>query len=170
MRHVCAILVLLAPAAFAETNSFKLTGEVRYEGHAPMGDWKGTNQTVTGLVQWDRATGLVQGEACVDLSRWNSGNTVRDEHTREMFDTAKFARACYRFQSSAGNLAGTLDLHGVQHELKLPGALRSEKGKMIFDAELTMRLTDWGLTRPRLLGAVVADEVKVQIHGEGLPQ
>ncbi len=37
----------------------------------------------------------------------------------------------------------------------------------MFDGALTLRLSDWGLAAPRLLGAVVADEVKVLIHGEG---
>ena len=156
---------------FAAPVTNKVTGTIIYEGTWPKGTWSGTNTAVNGVLVWDESKTNLTGTVCMDLAKWDSGNAVRDRHTRTMFDTGKFTNACYTITAVKGRpgtgnvtLVTTLDLHGTQRAQSVPGTLKVEKDRLTFRGEAVLRLSEWGLKRPSLLGAEVADEVRLLIQ------
>ncbi len=151
----------------------RLSGQVIYTGSSLMGSWSGTNSAVTGQLIWSQAAGPVSGAVLVDLARWSSGNKVRDNHTVALFETQAFPTASFqptglkgRVDAGPVTVLGVLSLHGVKRPVEIPGTVTVAHGWQFFQGDLVLRLTDWQLKRPAMLGVVVADEVKVHVSGE----
>jgi len=166
---------LLATAASAATVTNRLAGQVIYTASSPMGTWHGTNTAINGQLIWDQAAGPVSGALVVDLTKWNSGNRIRDSHTLSLFDVTSFPTAGFqptglkgRVDAGPVTVLGVLSLHGVKRPIEIPGTVAVEQGRPVFQGDLVLRLTDWQLNRPSMLGAAVADEVKVHVYGEGV--
>jgi polyisoprenoid-binding protein YceI len=165
---LASLVLAVAQWARAEPVTYALSGQVSYEGSSPMGIWHGTNSTMSGNLVWDKQTGSATGTVCVTVGSWITGNSVRDGHSKTMFEADRFPKACFTFMRIENKkLTGTLDLHGVKLPLEIPGKLREDRGRLQFSADMVMKLNDWKLVRPSLLGAEVANEVEVHIHGEG---
>lgn len=172
-RLFLLLICLLLPAAHAANVTNHLGGIIIYDGSSPMGEFHGTNTAVTGMIVLNPTGGLVSGNVTVNLAQWESGNRIRDGHTQTMFETKTFPLATFtptgmKGQTNAGPVVvtGTLSLHGVNRPVEIPGTLGVSHGRRVFRGDLTLKLTDWKLKRPTLMGAAVADEVKVHVRGE----
>jgi polyisoprenoid-binding protein YceI len=166
-------LFLLAASAQPAPAGQALHGTLVYASTSPMADWTGTNTAVTGSATWDSQSGKVTAEVVVALADWNSGSALREKHTRAMFDVEHFPRASFTLTGIANDAAranvtlkGTLDLHGVKRPLEIPGTLKMDKAHIAFSGDFSLRITEWGMKRPSLLGAQVDDPVKVHIQAE----
>jgi polyisoprenoid-binding protein YceI len=142
-------VVLAAPAEFTPT------GVITYEASGPVGKWKGTNKALSGT------------------KAWNSGEGIRDGHTRDMFEVDKFPTACFAPESLEGDvkagkvtIAGKLTMHGVTLPIKLSGTAKDDGAKVSFTGAITLKVTDYKMTRPSILGFTVADEIPVTISAE----
>ena len=93
---IAALSMALFGVGLAAPTSYAVSGTITYAAHGPMGDFKGKNDAVSGKLTWDPASGKLTGKVCVDLRYWDSGEPLRDKHTRGMFETDKFPEACYR--------------------------------------------------------------------------
>jgi polyisoprenoid-binding protein YceI len=168
-------LLLLAGAVHLRAAESPLRGTVIYASTSPMADFSGTNTAVTGTAVWDKASGIVQAEVSIDLTKWSSGSALREKHTLAMFEVDRFPKASFSLTGMAAERAGTsvtlkgaLDLHGVKRPLDILGKLNMETNRVDFSGDFTLRLTEWGMKRPSLLGAQVDDLVKVRIQAEAL--
>jgi polyisoprenoid-binding protein YceI len=159
-------VVLAAPAEFTPT------GVITYEAAGPVGKWKGTNKSLSGKLMYDRETKKLDGSVCVNTKAWNSGEGIRDGHTRDMFEIEKFPTACFAPDSLEGDLkakvliVGKLTMHGVTLPVKLLGTAKDDGAKIAFTGEVTLKVTDYKMVRPSILGFTVADEVPVTISAE----
>lgn len=140
-----------------------------------MGNWHGTNTAITGFVTCDNAGKILIADIRADVSKWNSGNAIRDGHCREMFGATQFPVSRFiltevKSGDGAGKviLTGQLEMHGIKRDLEIPGTLTLEQNHPVFTGTFTTRLTDWGMKRPSMLGMVVADEVKIHIQSKGI--
>ena len=171
---LAALGVLAVSVTNAQPVTCPLSGIITYEGSSPMADWKGTNTAITDQVTWDQKTGNLTAEVWVDLAKWNSGNGVRDDHTRVMFETERFPKSCYTVNGVTGDVAsgaitlkGKLDLHGTKHDLDIPGTVKIENKKFRFNGDFTTHITDWAMKQSSLLGVQVVDQVKSHIQADG---
>ena len=152
-----------------------LHGTIIYASSSPMADFGGTNTALSGTAVWDKKSGIVQAEVLIDLAKWNSGSALREKHTLAMFEVDRFPKASFSLTGMAAERAGTsvtlkgaLDLHGVKRPLDIFGKLNVETNRVDFNGDFTLRLTEWGMKRPSLLGAQVDDLVKVRIQAEAV--
>jgi polyisoprenoid-binding protein YceI len=160
-------VVLAAPAELTPT------GVITYEAAGPVGKWKGSNKALTGKLIYDRATNKIDGSVCVATKAWNSGEGIRDGHTRDMFEIEKFPTACFAPESLEGDvkagkvgILGKLTMHGVTQAIKLLGTVKDDGAKIAFSGAITIKVTDYKMNRPSILGFTVADEVPVTISAE----
>jgi polyisoprenoid-binding protein YceI len=176
-----SVLILLTglfmSLAVADPTTYLLTGKVTYQAKAPIGQWQGSNTALDGQLNWDAQSGEVSGQICVTLAAWSSGEPLKDRHTQEMFQVDQFPKGCFSVSGIQGDVAsgqitllGLLELHGVKHDLSIPGTFQQQSGTLIFDGNFSTNVTDWGMKRPSMLGMTVADEVQVQVHGEAVAQ
>jgi polyisoprenoid-binding protein YceI len=160
-------VVLAAPAEFTPT------GVITYEASGPVGKWKGTNKALSGKLMYDRSSSKIDGSVCIATKAWNSGEGIRDGHTRDMFEVDKFPTACFAPESLEGDvkagkvmIAGQLTMHGVTLPIKLLGTAKDDGAKVSFTGAITLKVTDYKMVRPSILGFTVADEIPVTISAE----
>ncbi len=160
-------VVLAAPAEFTPT------GVITYEAAGPVGKWKGSNKALTGKLMYDRDSNKIDGSVCIATKAWNSGEGIRDGHTRDMFEVEKFPTACFAPDSLEGDVKagkvtvlGKLTMHGVTQSVKLLGTAKDDGAKISFTGAFTLKVTDYKMNRPSILGFTVADEVPVTISAE----
>ncbi|WP_337845619.1 YceI family protein [Thermus sp.] len=175
MRRFLAFLALMVAWTLADSTPYTLQGRVVYEGRAPLGSWKGENPTLEGQVAWDKATGALRGRVCLDQRRWDSGEPLRDSHTRKLFEVDRYPQACLELEGLEGpvpgpvTIRGVLEIHGVKKPVRISGEVQAQGKALIFQGGFTTRITDWGMTPPSLMGMRVRDEVQVQIWAEVRP-
>ena len=122
---------------------------------------------------YDRESGKIDGSVCLATKAWNSGEGIRDGHTRDMFEVEKFPTACFAPDTLEGDvkagkvtIAGKLTMHGVTLPVKLIGTANDDGAKVSFTGAFTIKVTDYKMNRPSILGFTVADEVPVTISAE----
>jgi len=179
MRKVGWIVLLMAGVfsfAFA-AGEYMVSGRIVYEARSPIGAFKGENPTVSGGLSWDPQTRKAEGQICVDLATWDSGEPLRDRHTSAMFEVDTYPKGCFeltgvRAVAAAGEfvLLGNLTLHGVTRTIEIPGKMREEGSKLYFEGYFETKITDWKMKRPSMMGLKVKDFVKVWVYGEGAAQ
>lgn len=155
----------------ALAQGYQVRGEVVYTARAPIGTFSGVNRTLQGEVLLDQGSGSVSGRLCLDLSAWDSGEPLRDRHTREMFEVERYPKACFtptKLDVDKGLLHGTLDLHGVRKAVVIPLEVAQGVQGVRFRARFALRLSEYGLKAPRFMGMQVRDEVQVEVRGEGV--
>ena len=167
-------LGLFSTAAHAAVLSNVLVGSVICDAKSPITDWKGTNPAVSGSVTWTTETKTISADVWVDQAHWDSNNPLRDKHTRTMFEVDKFPKAHFMISSTGVGtengevtLKGTLEMHGVKRDIEIPGKLQVAGGKISFQGTVSLKITEYGMKRPSLLGATVADAVKVTVQAQG---
>jgi polyisoprenoid-binding protein YceI len=172
-RILFATVAILFGGSLAAPAEFIPVGVVTYEAVGPIGKWKGTNKALQGKLTFDRASSALGGTICIVQKAWNSGEGIRDGHTREMFEVDKFPTACFVFDAIDGDvkngkvaLSGKLTMHGVTLPVKLAGTAKDDGTKLSFTGGFNTKITDWKMNRPSLLGFTVADEVPVTITAE----
>ncbi len=172
-----AALLFLSSLVYAAPTPYRVQGRVVYQAKSPIGTFKGKNEAVQGEILWDPETGTLSGKVCLDLSRWESGEPLRDKHTRAMFEVDRYPEACYVITGIEGDpaqgpvtLLGELTLHGVTRPLAIPGTVRFEGETILFEGQFETKITDWKMKRPSLMGIKVRDPVRVWVYGEAIPK
>ena len=153
---------------------------VRFESHAPLESFDGkTNQVKGTLVLSPGAIGdSIEVNLEVDLASFDTGIEIRNKHMRENhLETAKHPHAVFRGGSvrklSAPRLepgtkvtfeiAGVLDLHGVQKPLvaavELMAASADQGAELHVITRFDVKLSDFGIPRPKFL-VMKLDEVQ----------
>ena len=175
MKKLFALLTLVFSLSLAL--DYQVRGKVTYQARGPMGSFEGSNEAVSGEIRWDPEKNALEGKVCVDLSRWDSGEPLRDKHTRAMFEVEKYPEACMVFTGLEGDprkgpvtLFGELSIHGVTRTIAIPGTARIEGETLIFEGAFDTKITDWKMKRPSLMGFKVRDPVHVKVYGEAVPK
>jgi polyisoprenoid-binding protein YceI len=171
---VLASTSILGITAWAATaNSYTVSGVLTYEAKGPTGLFKGANNAVTGELLYDEASNSVKGKICSDQGQWKSGEGIRDGHTRDMFEAEKFKTACLEPTSLDGKpgdapitLNANLTMHGVTKAVVLKATAKPSGDKLMIDGKLAIKVTDYGMKPPSLLGITVANDVNVIIKAE----
>ncbi len=174
-----AIVATLGILGFAQVaaapSAYSTNATITYEVQGPVGKFKGNNKTVTGKFTWEASNDSLKGSVCVEQKAWTSGEAIRDEHTRNMFEIEKFPTACLELSSidgdvKAGNVTvmGKLTMHGKTSEIKIPSTVKQDGTKLIFNGKFVTKVTGWDMKRPSLLGITVGDDVTVSIAGEAV--
>lgn len=169
------VLVLLFVLAYAQAPQYGLEGRVTYSASYPWGRWQGSNTSLAGVVTWDSGSGQMGGKVCVDLTRFDSGNPLRDADGRGVFEVNKFPQSCLtpsrlNLQGESAVLVGTLDLHGVRREIRATGTLTKEGGVYVFRGGFATKFSDWNLNRPTLIFVTVDDPVEVAVEVRATPR
>ncbi len=157
-------LIWLFPLLALAQAPYAVEGEVVYRGRFPLGSWEGRNPTARGEVLWDGVR-EAQGQVCVDQKAWDSGNTLRDEHTRSIFQAERYPRACLYLKAlypegEALVAEGELEIRGVRRPVRILGVLRGE----VYTGRFETRFSAFGLERPRFLFLEVEDRVEVLLR------
>ena len=152
--------------------------QVEFISGTQLGDFRGNTHQVSGemVVDPTKDGATVHLTVSVDLRTLTSDNALRDQHMhKDLLEVDRFPRAVFtagKFraapgaskESGDGTLSGVLTLHGIERPVSLPIRFTMNGTTLQGEATLGVRLTDFNMTPPRLLGLKVRDQVTLQIH------
>lgn len=174
MKRKMIILVLLGlglPTVLLAVEAYNMSGTIEYTAASPLGQWTGSNSSVKGSI----SVGPVGGKVCIDQSAWDSKNRKRDDHTRTMFSVESSPQACLVVTGLDGSLAGgsvtargSLTIKGVSHDVTIPGNVSVKGGHVHFEGSMDLKLSDYKIERPSVMGVQVKDDVHVRIVADGV--
>jgi polyisoprenoid-binding protein YceI len=163
------VFILLFLLVYAQAPRYGLEGRVTYSASYAWGRWQGSNPSLAGTVTWNPGSGEMGGKVCVDLTRFDSGNPLRDADGRGVFEVNRYPQSCLiptklTVQGENAVLVGSLDLHGVQREIRASGTLTKDGATYAFRGGFSTRFSEWNLNRPTLIFVTVDDPVQVSVE------
>lgn len=162
------VLLLLEGQALSPGRYRVLRGEVVYRATTALSTWSGRNESLSGSFVFAEG-GKLEGRLCLDLRTWDSGNPLRDAHTRRMFAVERYPMACFfptrvRLNGQKVTLEGQLELRGKKGPWGLDGEIIEQSGsKVLLHLASQVSLKAWGLRPPSFLGLEVQDLVQVSV-------
>lgn len=120
--------------------------------------------------------GSARGSLTVRTAAISTGNVLRDQNARRaLLDSARYPTASFTLTrveadpsqlrdgaSSRLRVTGELRLHGVTRKVVATGTVARHGARLTARLDFALRLTDFGMVRPRLLFIQVDDRVSVQ--------
>src|SRR6266487_3047556 len=134
---ICTSLTVLAWATSAPAQSggpipaaHLVRGTLSFDGHATLGDFVGTTDSVRGEMTGSAGLAAVRGWVEGRVATLNSGNGKRDRDLRKSmevdsfptmrFDLADVVPGATQGDSTAVTLRGRLTIHGVTRDVDIP--------------------------------------------------
>ncbi len=152
-------------------------GYVEFISDAPLTSFTGTSDNLNGLIDLDK--NLL--DFYVDLKTMDTGIGLRNKHMRESYlETDKYPYAEFtgklkdpekidKNSTSAQKVIadGTLKIHGESKPAQVEGTLVFKSTNSVtLDASFEVALTDFNITKPKVVFYELADEQKISIKAE----
>ena len=150
------------------------SGTLSFDGHATVGDFTGTTTTVTGEMTGGENLAAVRGWVEAPVKTLDTGDAKRDKdlnksmesdkHPTMRFELAGVTPAEAPADTAAVQLEGKLTLHGVTHNVTLPGRVWKDGEALRLRSDFPVDLGDYeigGLSK--LLGMLRMQE-GIEVH------
>jgi polyisoprenoid-binding protein YceI len=173
------LLVLLALPGGLAAQQFErraISGEVRFDARATLGDFSGRSRSIAGAIRTGGGLEQARGWVEVPVRSLRTGNPSRDREMREVlageghtvirFDLTDVVAGMPDGDSIPVTLRGGFSLHGVTRSHAITGWLwRRPSGATRFRGQTVLQLSEFGLRRPgRMFGLLrMRDGVTVWI-------
>jgi polyisoprenoid-binding protein YceI len=179
-RLMVAVLLAL-PAAAARSSAQRpipaahvTRGTLSFDGHATLGDFVGSTDSVRGAMTGGADLASVRGWVEATVATLGTGNSKRDRDLRssmevETYPTMRFDLAGVTPGETRGDtvaviLVGRLTIHGVARQVSLPGTVILGGRDIILRSDFPVNLKDYhigGLSK--MLGVLKMHEA-IEVH------
>jgi polyisoprenoid-binding protein YceI len=180
LTALLACLMLEIPVALSQQRAIAdghvVSGTLRFDGHATVGDFTGTTSTVSGQLRGAPDLPRVRGWVEAPVATLKTGNGKRDKDLNKSmesekypvlrFDLAGVTRNGGSDDSVAVVLRGALKIHGVTRLVELPGTIQFNGSDARVRTEFPLNLKDYrigGLSK--LLGVLKMYE-DIEVHAD----
>jgi polyisoprenoid-binding protein YceI len=138
----------------------------------------GTFQLKGGLITFNLATGVADGELLVDVATGASGNATRDNKMKtQVLETQKYPTAFFHPTLVTGTMKpgttqqltiqGTLNIHGTDHPLTLRADVKSDGSMVTATTHFAVPYVAWGMRDPSIMLIHVSKQVDVTVIAQG---
>ncbi len=178
---ICTSLTVLAWATSAPAQSggpipaaHLVRGTLSFDGHATLGDFVGTTDSVRGEMTGGAGLAAVRGWVEGRVAALNSGNGKRDRDLRKSmevdsfptmrFDLADVVPGATQGDSTAVTLRGRLTIHGVTRDADIPAHVWIAPDTIRVRGDFPLNLKDYrigGLSK--MLGILKMHE-NIEVH------
>jgi polyisoprenoid-binding protein YceI len=169
---ILLIILFTTSQVYAQTrikvNCLKDQSEIVYSMRHPLHEWQGKSMDINSLILTDKTNSTVyQVAVSAGLSTFDSRNANRDSHMMEVTEALKYPNVTFASNSVTveGNeytASGTLTFHGISQPVALKGSLDRSGDTLTFTGKFTVRLTQFGINPPTLMGIKTDDEVNLE--------
>lgn len=139
----------------------------------------GTFKLKSGLIQYDPATGKARGSLVIDATSGDSGSAARNRRMHaSILESRRYPEIAFTPDRVSGNVAldgasnvqvhGQFRIHGADHELTLPFALRTGAGFVTAATQFLVPYVRWGMKNPSTFLLKVNDAVEINIRTTGV--
>ncbi len=172
IKYLCLLItMMLVASVFAQTkvkvNCVREESSITYAMNHPMHAWTGESKEVNSIILMDEArTTIFQVAVSAKLSTFDSKNANRDSHMMEETEALKYPSVTYvstavTLEGNSFKSAGTLTFHGVGQPVELLGNFTKEGNKLTFTGSFKLKMTQFKVNPPSLLGIKTDDEFKL---------
>ncbi|MBO0931067.1 YceI family protein [Fibrella aquatilis] len=174
MKNVSMFLLVSTLLAFRPTLAprklvaDKTKSTVTYSMVHPMHKWDGISRDVNAAMLYDEATKQIQNVAvAIRVATFDSQNQNRDSHMIEVLDGLKYPNVTFSSQDVKSNPDGTLTangkltFHNVTKPVTVTVTRRDVGGQMVMEGKFDLKMTDYGVERPSLLGLATEDQFRL---------
>lgn len=180
---------LAAPRDFVVTQDHHSRTEATFNSRAAIVRFSGNTDKVAGSTKLDiQNVAAASGAVTVDVSSFDTGIGMRNEHLRGTIQADKFPTATFKLtkltvpgnklvpnQAVEGTAEGTMTFHGVTKPLTAPVTLtylpeqdaKYRAGDWVaVETTFKLKLSDYGVALPQgVLGVKVADDLSIAVEG-----
>lgn len=169
MIRLSIAALLVAASAYAGNLSFE-SGSIKAHTEV-FGDSSidPVFKKATSHLSMGETAASLRGSMEVSIADFISDNAKRDSNMRETMESDKFPKASFEIKevvSKGGEnvtLKGTLSLHGVSKPFSFDGSVSEEGSKVHIKAKSSMKMTDYGITPPKMVFLTVRDQVDLNV-------
>jgi polyisoprenoid-binding protein YceI len=140
---------------------------IEYSMTHPLHSWTAENKDVTSIILTDKDKSKIYKVAVsVKVSSFDSKNANRDSHMIEATEALKYPIISFTSNSiqadgNALKIKGQLTFHGVTQEISFDGKKEMINNKLQVTGSFTVKLTDYKISPPSLMGSSVEDAFKI---------
>lgn len=163
---------MLVNVAFSQTQqkiaNDKSKSTITYSASHPLHDWDGESKEVKAVIMADETkTKIFSTAISVKVSTFNSGNANRDSHMIEVTEAIKYPAITFASTSisQTGNklkVTGNMKFHNVTKVVTTTAEMKTINNHIIVAGEFDLKMTDFKIERPSLMGMPTADELKIK--------
>ena len=176
MSMLVAFLILCGIGVQAQDKYFTRTGAISFNAEGALDDVeeiKAKNTTATSVV--DIASG--QMEWAVLMKGFQFKSALMQEHFNENYvESDKFPKAAFKGQiDNHANVKWTTDgaypvvvngkmtMHGITKDITAKGTVNVKGGKPVLASDFSIKLSDYAIKIPSVVGNKIANEVKITV-------
>jgi polyisoprenoid-binding protein YceI len=174
---VFALVVLLAPAALSQHQTFVVNpdvSEVKMTLKTTHEIVNGTFHIQSGSIEFDRSTPKMSGLVVVLAGSGKTGNDSRDKKMNkdvlkaDQYTTVSFAPKAYTGMialsgDSTIQVSGVFTLLGNSHDLTIPMQIHVDGSKATAKAQFVVPYAQWGLKNPSFLIWKAENDVAIDL-------
>jgi polyisoprenoid-binding protein YceI len=169
MIRLSIAALLVAASAFAGNLSFE-SGSIKAHTEV-FGDSSidPVFKKATSHLNMGETTASLRGSMEVSIADFISDNAKRDSNMRETMESDKFPKASFEIKevvSKGGEnviLKGMMSIHGVSKPISFEGSVSEEGSKVRVKAKSSMKMSDYGITPPKMVFLTVRDQVDLNV-------
>jgi len=169
---ILMITMTLVVHAFAQNkvkvNCIKEESSITYAMNHPLHTWTGESREINSIILTDETKSTIfQVAVSAKVSTFDSKNANRDSHMMEVTEALKYPNVTFvsssvTLEGSDFNSSGTLTFHGVSQPVTLKGTLTKEGNKLTFTGKFSLKMTQFKIDPPSLMGISTNDEFKLE--------
>ncbi len=140
-----------------------------YMSH-PLHSWTGQSEDVNAVILFDKnKSKIIQSAVSVKISSFDSKNANRDSHTMEVTNALKYPNVTFISKSIIAKknnyqVNGLLTFHGITKKISFSVVVNSTKKEIEVSGKFSIKMTDFGIKPPSLMGMATKDEIKISFN------
>ena len=175
---VLAFAVLLAPAAFAQHQTFAVNpdaSQVKITLNTTHEVVKGTFHIQSGSIDFDRSASKMSGSVVVLAGSGKTGNDSRDKKMKkDILKVDQYTTVSFTPRTYTGTIAlsgdSTIQVSGVftlldhPHNLTIPIQIHMDESKATARAKFILPYVQWGLENPSFMFWKAENDVAIDLN------
>ena len=171
MKKVALIVfIFMIVKTYCQQTKFYLDKKksfITYTMHHPLHDWNGICKDFNSVLVADsQKNNISQIAVSAKLSNFDSKNANRDSHMIEVAEGLKFPNVTFTSSEierngNKLNIKGKVNFHGVSKNINFEANQRNFEGKVEILGSFTIKMSQFNITPPSLMGMQTDDEFKI---------
>jgi polyisoprenoid-binding protein YceI len=177
MKKVFWLCTLMLPLTSPAQKLISQNGVVSFFSTTPMENISASNKHVMSLINIETSEIVFS----VPVKEFKFDRSLMEEHFNEKYmESDKYPKATFSgtiegFTDHTQGIQkvfarGKLTIHGVTHNVEIPGTIEHVNGKWILKSKFEVKLEDYKVEIPKLLWQNIAEQIEVLLDLAYLPQ
>jgi hypothetical protein len=170
-RYLILFIVCFVSALHSRAQKYTAEkGMISFFSSAPIEDIRADNSSVSSLLNAGNGD-IVYLVKIADFQFAKS--LMRDHFNEKYMESTKFPKSLFQGKIKGLNInstgaqkvtaVGKLAIHGVTHDVEIPGIIEVANGQAILKSKFSVKLKDYGIKIPTLVWQNIAEEIEVTV-------